>query len=867
MTIQYTQLSAGSDVNNLVEFNYSPYWYAESSKLAGGSIGVLNSYNTLYPCGMEDGFNSEVCQGSVGYCANRTMANYSFRMNPYVPTRLQECDGTWVIPTNFFVTGENATYVSVSAAKNYLSTNFSNTHQGRTIIEIDAFGNQVLSKFNTRYFPCKTITDRCGCEISHFIGTVPPASYVLRDGSAIYDGPIGHCTFTGGFFNGTYYNCDYKYNNITACWTCSRCTNHIVEFCTSTWACRVTPLSCTWATHHAGPGAVGNVIHRSFINNGGTGISNAVGAAQQIWACCPCLWYQSGTIRYGDGHSMQYTVNAMNWMGCYDVAGISFVFDEHSPENLVSEVFVCAACNGNFDGSICTRNVHSSWVFAHQCITGLNVRKGCCYGFHPNVMHVAATIDPYDCNNFYVGWVDTLSRCGADCCFCCNFYNAVLHVAYLCAGCAGYQEYCRDYGYTGQIIKYTAPDFSSTCEPTFVKSWQFRKEDLGSPQQDQAIFTLSDIETRNCHLYTKPVILDVTQISTGCAVTTMPNVLFCECNCNVKYVTHFSAIAGGGSVPFDWVYTCRCTWVTLSASTPASYSCQTGCQAFQRDISGCGAGGFCALYLTEWSADFLTSYGTVEIQRGPTIGSQCGMCQTGVYFAHCLFGGTYRNFNYFRLNYNHLDDTVLVQIQGKQTSGTSFSHPRPPDLLKLPSDISCVCDYYQQLYSCGKIYQRYSPTCHTYSCACISYTFNALNTDCTLTDQACFTDMHSTAISDFGSNGYYSYTRIVPKSTGAVLTQAVICSSYCFCDKPEICYTFCGLCAHNISTQCTYVWNRYTTCMRCICIYNPCGANAATQRKLLPKGPVWNAYRPYNDALITKPLGGYNRTDLDFKYT
>jgi hypothetical protein len=283
--------------------------------------------------------------------------------------------------------------------------------------------------------------------------------------------------------------------------------------------------------------------------------------------------------------------------------------------------------------------------------------------------------------------------------------------------------------------------------------------------------------------------------------------------------------------------------------------------------NACYAGGFCSLYLTEWNSDFTTSYGTVEIAKGTHMGMTCGWCTQGVYYGTCVYGCTNKGMiEVFRVNYNHFDDTILVQMQATNSCNTTS---RSPDLMKLPSDISCVCDYYTQLYSCGKTYMTYGPICHCFNCACVNRTFSALSPDCSATCPIIYTSMHVTGISDHLSNGFMTLTRMIPQDTATVLTQSVICSTYCFCDKPEICYAFDGLCAFG---QGGIVFNQYVTCMRCICIGNSCcnpafGCQGVEQRKILPQGYMFSTWRPYNEGQMSKPTGGHQRTNLDFKYT
>jgi hypothetical protein len=832
MTIQYTQLSAGSELNDRVEYNYCQYWFTEASVPGGsGHCCVASHLSVATPFNIH---TSNVCVSRIGPKWTR--------MNIYAPTRLQSCDGTWVVPIGAAwgsgqYNAESFGCFTCGQAMNY--------HQGNSIIEIDQLGNITQSKFNSRYFPCKSVNDRCGCAVSHFIGTQPVSTYVLKDGSAVYDGFLGHCGCISTQPNsGSYFNCSMI----------GVCNEHCCE-------CYICGIPCRYATHDSGPGATGNIIHKSF-HLGNIAGQNPLGT-NGLWICCPCNYHQSGTMRYGGStHSMQYSVTYYSILACHQASVISFVFNEEAPEDFVSNTVKCAQDNGSFDGTIFSRNIHTTWSF-RRCSEfdgGLNARQNGTHGLSPFVMDVGVAMDPYDCNNFYVGWVNTISRCGGA--FCCGFYYQVQALCYLCCGCSGYQEYCRDYGNTGQIIKYTAPDWDTTCEPTFVKSWQFRAEDMGAALS-QAMFTINDIETRNCHLYVKPRINSFTEQSMCSATTTLPNVLFCECNCAIKYVTQYAVQADNLSVPFDWVYTCRCTWITLTASNPSGWTCVVGCNASQVQLSTCMAGGWCSLYLTEWSSDLATSLGTVEIIRGSHLGQTCyyGAFTAGSIFGSCIFGCTDKTLETFRINYNPYDDSVFIQMQSKAPGARS----RNPDFLKIPSDISCTCDYYKQLYTCGKVYSVRNPqTISNDPVGCAAHGFSVLCGECSTMASTIWTSAQVTTINDPHSTGWQLHTRIIPRTTHGVLTQQIICSTYCFCDKPEICYAFCGLCVNTCQQGC-HAWNCYISCVRCYCLHNPCSTTCS--RTLLPQGYVYCAYRPYNEATMSKETGGFQKTPLHFDYT
>lgn len=259
-----------------------------------------------------------------------------------------------------------------------------------------------------------------------------------------------------------------------------------------------------------------------------------------------------------------------------------------------------------------------------------------------------------------------------------------------CDTCAAVNSCPKYQRPNGIVTKYDLPSWDGTaagfCFCWSGKTWYMHNDEItGKCSQ----LSVRDLYFRDNKIIVKPITYAGGQECFCCfnGATAHPTVIFCECNCNVRYLS-FTSLSTNSPVVADMIYTTRGTWIAATPTYNASWSQNTGVCPTPSKAYG-------AITISEWNEDWTTCYGAIDI---------CNLRNTTTGFVNggtCCVGGRnyccdYANYSDFNLDYDPIDDSIIFSFSnpGSCCCYTSqVANQVGITVMKLPGEIAITCDW------------------------------------------------------------------------------------------------------------------------------------------------------------------------------
>ena len=524
-------------------------------------------------------------------------------------------------------------------------------------------------------------TDKCGCPIEGWSF----ANYYYIDGDrVVQDGcSFGQCpcSYQGNmrYASTGQFNCFCTVRRYNPVWMAARCgmsgletTSQSMLYCdTQTWGWR-------------GYEVEGEIPASSYMGpcaNPAVGCTR--GRPEPIFQSGFGYHWSTGSILYGEDdnpHILRYGVAVGGCCCC--CCGVQQIAVAMSEELHPEKQYEAFTTNCGTTCCICRSYLHIVPPQTNQWL-------GNCYNTWPQNYFITMARKTPDIASSEDGlYIAIVSNQRAKCNNSSSFGTGALfcQINDTCFEVNSCPKYIRP---NGIVYKMDLPTWDGTssghCWVHSGKTWYMHNNEiLGKCVQ----LSVKDLYFRDNKIIVKPITYAGNQECFCChnGATAHPTVVFCECNCNVRYLS-FTSINTNSPVVADMIYTTRNTWVTATPTYNASWSADASCSTPPKAYGG--------ITLAEWSEDWTTCYGAVDLCNSScgSLGFENGGMSEVGRRSYCC---DYTQMADFELGYDYYDDSLILSWSGAGGCCCYSSQQMSQSgiqVVKVPADMSVLCHW------------------------------------------------------------------------------------------------------------------------------------------------------------------------------